>query len=145
MIKRSDIFDKLISRENNPCRKNFYFQNERRRVIYSKVMSDYFKLMWTSVLSGNQWALPNKFGIISVQKKQIEHLNRIPFYKKHLLKGHENDRNERVFNWKTMDNSYQIVIESEYLSKYKCRFRAAPSVRRRLFDGLFHKNLSDIL
>ena len=132
MIKRKQIIESIAAHEGNTMRNVFSLKNEHQRKVFSKIISDYLEHMWDAVLDGNSWWLPSSFGRIMIVAEQQKHLNRIPFYKKHLLKGHEYDTNDRAFNGKAMDKIFSIVIKGGYLEKKKCRFRAAPSIRRRL-------------
>lgn len=97
--------------------------------------------MTRALFMGVSWWLPGGFGRIKIVKKTYDTPHKIPFFKKHLK--NKDAINRRVYNPKTPGLVFTIEMESEFLKKHKCRFKAAKSIRRELFDKLYNDNFAN--
>lgn len=98
------------------------------------VIFDYFKLIYQNLLNGYSVDLPNNFGTMTIYK------NKLASGREPRISSYETiKKRERTlsYNPHTVGYFFHIKIESEYMEKYGCKFRASPKYRKLLSQQLF--------
>jgi nucleoid DNA-binding protein len=141
VLNSGDLIDNI--QKYSAQRKKYFIRNEYDKKVVRKILSLYFHYMTEALFKGYEWYLPGYFGKIKIKAKTYEVPTRIPFFKKHLK--NPDVHNKRVSNPKTPGLVYKVEITSECMEKHKCRFKAAKSIRTRLFNELFNGDLAKLI
>lgn len=137
-INRTDIIENIMFHDY--ARRKHFIKSEYDIKIVRKIISLYLHFMVEALFRGKNWMLPAKLGRISIKKNTYKDVNRIPFFQKHLK--NKDAKNKRVMNPKTPGVVYKIEMISAFMERHKCRFRPSKKIRDRLFNELYHGELS---
>lgn len=140
MIGRNEIIDNI---EANQVKFKFnVIKTKQDKVIFSRVVSQYCKYMYLSLLDGHKWWMW-RFGTFTIEsrKKPLHRLKPTPKY----YKGDILLRNKRVMNPKTIEIDYYLKANIPCAEKYNCRFASAQWFRRELSKRLFKHGKIDQL
>lgn len=122
------------------AKKKHFIRSEYDIKIARKIISLYLHFMIEALFRGKNWALPSKFGRIKIKRGTYDVVEQIPFFNGHLK--NVNAKNKRVANPKTPGLVFSIEITSDYMKRYKCRFRPGLTIRRRMFNEFYHGELA---
>lgn len=134
MIGRTEIIDNI---EKNQSKFTFkVIKNKQDRIIFSKVISLYFKYMYLALLNGHKWWMW-RFGTFTIESEDmpIHKLRTTPRY----YKGDILLRNKLMMNPKALGKRFFLNSNIPCAKKYKCRFASAKwfrdELRKRLFEN----------
>ena len=127
MIHKKEIIDNIFTHQQQ-------FQKPilltwRDKEVFAKVMSLYFQYMYDALIKGLPWHI-HRFGDLIIEEQRHDH--RTMRFTPKYYKGEVFLRNKRVYNTRTVGSIFCLVIKSEHLEKFKCRFKSSLNFRRRM-------------
>lgn len=128
MIGKQEIIEKIAKHQHYYKEDVIVSGRDKRKM--SAVLNDYFVLLREALIKGHKWNI-SRFGTFSIEQDEITGSHqRKPI--NHHYRGEIPRLNKVLFNKNNIDTIYHIVIESDFMKKYKCRFRASQTTRLSL-------------
>ena len=86
--------------------------------IAARIIREYFKVVGSTILTGQEFKFPRRFGVIYVTKRKAKKNDKITEHTKQV-------------GW-----DYDIIMKSPYLDRFDYEYKPAPTLRKALFRKL---------